>query len=197
MYKSSIFQKNISSSSLESENALKFENCDIVISNTNLTITKNGQELLRTKLTLLEKDFSTISYLGKYANGVEFRVIRPTDSSLSNLKQRFDCESAFSIASVSPSGYAIHFTLSENGQNPNIGNVVEKEKNEQVQRLVDGSIMALQANLESNFIDFSKRILSLISDTNELSEYENANEIIDVMRGNRHIYNESENRQIK
>jgi hypothetical protein len=197
MYKSSIFQKSIALSSVESENALKFENCDILISSTNLTISKNGHELLRTKLILLEEEFSTLSYLGKYPNGVEFRVIRPKESSLSNLKQRFDCESAFSIASVSPSDYAIHFTLTENGQNPNIGNLVEKGKNEQVKRLVDSSIMSLQANLESNFVDFSKRILGLISDTNELSKYENTDKIINVMKGNRHIYSESENRQIK
>ena len=40
---------------------------DIVISNTNLTITKNGQELLRTKLTFLEED-KTKSY--KWENAV-------------------------------------------------------------------------------------------------------------------------------
>tara|TARA_R110002051_G_scaffold325519_1_gene428464 strand:- start:2384 stop:2977 length:594 start_codon:yes stop_codon:yes gene_type:complete len=197
MYKASIFQKNITRNSTESEKAIGFENCVVDISNKHLRITNNGTELLNSELKLLEEDFSTISYLGKYENGIEFRVIRPTDLSLANLKNRFDCETAFSIASVDPSGYAVHFILSKSNQKPNIGNVIEKGKTEQIQRLVDGSNMALQANLQSNFIDFSKRILSLVSDTNELSEYDNADQIIEVMKGNRHIYTESENHQIK
>ncbi|MCB0749573.1 MAG: hypothetical protein KDC52_17465 [Ignavibacteriae bacterium] len=197
MFKSSIFQKNIAVSSPESEIALSFENCQIDISDRHLKISKNGNSLLNTELTFQEKDFSTITYLGKFGTGVSFRVIRPTDLSLANLKSRFQCESAFSIASVSPSGYAIHFILTSEGQNPNIGNVVEKGKKEQIQRLIDGSTMALQANLHSNFIDFTKRILGLISTTNELSEYNQADEIIAVMKGNRHIYTERENQKIK
>lgn len=197
MYKASIFQKNITRNSTESEKAIGFENCEVDISNKHLRINKNGIELLNSELKLIEEDFSTISYLGKYSNGIEFRVIRPTDSSLANLKNRFDCETAFSIASIDPSGYAVHFILTRSNQNPNIGNVVEKGKKEQVQRLIDGSIMALQANLQSNFIDFSKRLLSLVLDTNELSEYNNADQIIEAMKGNRHIYTELENQQIK
>lgn len=197
MYKASIFQKNITRHSTESEKAIGFENCEVEISKKRLRIIKNGVELLNSELKLLEEDFSTISYLGKYSNGVEFRVIRPTELSLENLKNRFDCETAFSVASVDPSGYAVHFILSKSNQNPNVGKVVEKGKKEQIQKLIDGSIMALQANLKSSFIDFSKRILSLISDTNELSEYNNADQIVEVMKGNRHIYTELENQQIK
>ncbi|WP_417238779.1 hypothetical protein [Bizionia sp.] len=197
MYKASIFQKNITRNSNESEKAIEFENCEVDISNKHLRITKNGTELLNSELKLLEEDISTISYLGKYSNGIEFRVIRPTYFSLTHLKNRFDCETAFSVASVDPSGYAIHFILSKTNQNPNIGKVVEKGKKEQIQRLIDGSIMALQTNLQSNFIDYSKRILSLVSDTIELSEYVNGNQIIEVMKGNRHIYTETENQQIK
>lgn len=197
MYKASIFQKNITRNSSESEKAIGFENCEIDISKEHLKITNNGTEILNSVLKFHEEDFSTISYLAKFNNGVDFRVIRPTDLSLANIKNRFDCETAFSVASIDPSGYAVHFILTKSNQNPNIGNVVEKGKKEQVQRLIDGSIMALQANLQNNFIDFSKRILSLVSDTNELSEYNNADQIIEVMKGNRHIYTESENQQIK
>lgn len=197
MYKASIFQKNITRNSSESEKAMSFENCDVEISNNHLRITNNGTELLKSELKLLEEDFSTISYLGKYDNGAEFRIIRPTYTSLANLKNRYNCETAFSVASVDPSSYAVHFILSKSDQNPNVGKVVEKGKKEQVQRLIDGSIMALQANLQSNFIDFSKRILSLITDTNELSNYNNSEQIVEVMKGNRHIYTELENKQIK
>lgn len=84
--------------------------------------------MLNSDLKFLEEDFSTISYLGKYKNRIEFRVIRPTDLSLANLKNRFDCEAAFSIASVDPSSYAVHFILSNSNQSPNIGNVVDKGK---------------------------------------------------------------------
>lgn len=197
MYKASIFQKNITRNSSESENAIGFDNCEVDISNNHLKISRNGTELLNSELTLIEQDFSTVSYLGKFSNGIEFRVIRPTDFSLANIKNRFDCETAFSVASVDPSGYAVHFILSKTDQNPNVGKVVEKGKKEQIQRLIDGSIMAIQANLQSNFIDYSKRILSLVSDTNELSEYDNSIKIIEVMKGNRHSYSEKENQQIK
>ena len=197
MYKTSIFQKNIARHSTESEKAIGFDNCNVDISTKHLRITNGGTELLNSDLKFLEEDFSTISYLGKYKNRIEFRVIRPTDLSLANLKNRFDCEAAFSIASVDPSSYAVHFILSNSNQSPNIGNVVDKGKKEQVQRLIDGSIRALQVNLQSNFIDFSKRILSLISDTRELMEYNNADQIVEVMKANRHIFSETENKQIK
>lgn len=187
MYKTSIFQKNIARHSTESEKAIGFDNCNVDISTKHLRITNGGTELLNSDLKFLEEDFSTISYLGKYKNRIEFRVIRPTDLSLANLKNRFDCEAAFSIASVDPSSYAVHFILSNSNQSPNIGNVVDKGKKEQVQRLIDGSIRALQVNLQSNFIDFSKRILSLISDTRELMEYNNADQIVEVMKANRHF----------
>ena len=197
MYKTSIFQKNIARQSTESEKAIGFDNCNVDISTKHLRITNGGTELLNSDLKFLEEDFSTISYLGKYKNRIEFRVIRPTDLSLANLKNRFDCEAAFSIASVDPSSYAVHFILSNSNQSPNIGNVVDKGKKEQVQRLIDGSIRALQVNLQSNFIDFSKRILSLISDTRELMEYNNADQIVEVMKANRPIFSETENKQIK
>ena len=197
MYKTSIFQKNIARHSTESEKAIGVDNCNVDISTKHLRITNGGTELLNSDLKFLEEDFSTISYLGKYKNRIEFRVIRPTDLSLANLKNRFDCEAAFSIASVDPSSYAVHFILSNSNQSPNIGNVVDKGKKEQVQRLIDGSIRALQVNLQSNFIDFSKRILSLISDTRELMEYNNADQIVEVMKANRHIFSETENKQIK
>ena len=197
MYKTSIFQKNIARHSTESEKAIGFDNCNVDISTKHLRITNGGTELLNSDLKFLEEDFSTISYLGKYKNRIEFRVIRPTDLSLANLKNRFDCEAAFSIASVDPSSYAVHFILSNSNQSPNIGNVVDKGKKEQVQRLIDGSIRALQVNLQSNFIDFSKRILSLISDTRELMEYNNADQIVEVLKANRHIFSETENKQIK
>ena len=197
MYKTSIFQKNIARHSTESEKAIGFDNCNVDISTKHLRITNGGTELLNSDLKFLEEDFSTISYLGKYKNRIEFRVIRPTDLSLANLKNRFDCEAAFSIASVDPSSYAVHFILSNSNQSPNIGNVVDKGKKEQVQRWIDGSIRALQVNLQSNFIDFSKRILSLISDTRELMEYNNADQIVEVMKANRHIFSETENKQIK
>lgn len=196
MYKSSIFQKNIVKHSDESEKALSFDNCQVQINNEQLIIKKNETELLNTTLKFLEEDFSTISFLGNYKNGIQFRVIRPTDLSLENLKSQFDCETAFSIASIDPSGYAIHFILSTPTSNPRVNRVIEKGEVEQIQKLINGSIMALQVDLQSNFIDFSKRILTLITDTTELSDYENSDVIIEVMRRNRHIYTELENKKI-
>ena len=120
MYQSSIFQTNIPSNSPESEKAISFDNCQVKISNDILLIIDNNEVLLNSSLTLFEEDFSTISFKGRYSNGIEFRIIRPTSNSLKSLKSRYDCETAFSIASLDPSGYAVHFILTNSNQKPNI-----------------------------------------------------------------------------
>ena len=196
MYTASIFQKNITSSSIESKKAIGFDNCLVEISSQRLKITNNGTVLLNSELKSLEEDTFTISLLGNYTNGVQFRIIRPTNNSLQNLKKRFDCETAFSIASIDPSGYAVHFILTNSNQKTNVGKVIAKGKNDQIQRLIEGSIMALQADLESNFVDYTKRLLQIIPDTMELSKYNNSKKILDVMKNNRQMYTESENQQI-
>lgn len=146
---------------------------------------------------MFEEDFSTVSYLGEFYNGLKFRVIRPTHSSFINIKEQFNCETAFSVASLNPDGYAVHFLLLDANQDDLEIPLIEKGKDEQIQKLIDGSFMALRHGLQDNFIDFSKRLLSLVKNTNELLRYSNSKQVVDIIKDNRDFYDESERIKIK
>jgi hypothetical protein len=145
-------------------------------------------------LTLLEEDFFKISYVGKHLNGDEFRVMRPKGFTLLNIKQQFDCEAVFCIASRSSNDYAIHFILTQKDKRINSSFLIEKgkkEKTEKIQRLIGGAITALEMNLPNNFIYFSKLIMGLICDINELSKYTNGIEIMAALEENQFDYSEN------
>lgn len=191
MFRASIFQKNILSKSDKSDFVESFQNCLVDIDESRLNIYNEETIILKSELTKIEDDVHTITYKGNYKDNEAFRVIRPKDIALENVKKQHSCISAFSIASISPSGYAIHFILTEKDDIRNI-NSVEKGYEEQIQRLIEGCILALQNELYQNFVDYSKRLLNLIKTGSELLNYQHGDGILLVMKNNDEQYTSDE-----
>lgn len=195
MLRASIFQKNIIQNSEKSEKALSFNNCLVDISDTNLNILSDNKIILSSKLKKIESDFNTTSYLGYFSDGSEFRIIRPNDAPLENLREEFNCISAFSIASINPDGYAIHFILTEKDDIRN-NESIAKGSEEQIQRLLDGCLLALNNEMHQSFIDLSKRILELIDNGNTLLSYNFGPETLEIIKNNLEYYTLVERQKI-
>ena len=195
MLRASIFQKNILSKSDKSEFAESFQNCLVEIDENNITIYDDEKIILKSQLSKFEDEFHTTSYKGKFNDNEPFRIIRPKDFALENVKAEHKCISAFSIASINPDGFAIHFILTEKNDIRN-NNSIEKGNEEQIQRLIEGCILALQNELYQNFVDYSKRILNLINEGSDLLKYQNGDGILQVMRNNDELYTIGEKAKI-
>ena len=195
MLRASIFQKNILSKSDKSELAESFQNCLVEIDEENITIYQDENIILKSQLSKFEDEFHTTSYKGKFNNNEPFRIIRPKEIALANVKSQHNCVSAFSIGSLNPDGYAIHFILTEKNDIRNT-NTIEKGTDEQIQRLIEGCILALQNELYENFVEYSKRLLNLIKSGSELLNYQNGDGILQVMRNNDVLYTFDEKTKI-
>ncbi len=191
MLRASIFQKNILSKSDKSEFAERFQNCLVEIDDESITVYENDKIILKSQLSKFEDEFHTTSYKGKFNDNEPFRIIRPKDFALENVKAEHKCISAFSIASINPDGFAIHFILTEKNDIRN-NNSIEKGNEEQIQRLIKGCILALQNELYQNFVDYSKRLLNLIKTGSELLNYQYGDGILQVMKNNDELYTFSE-----
>lgn len=191
MLRASIFQKNILSKSDKSEFAERFQNCLVEIDDESITVYENEKIILKSQLSKFEDEFHTTSYKGKFNDDEPFRIIRPKDFALENVKAEQKCISAFSIASINPDGFAIHFILTDKNDIRNT-NSIEKGNEEQIQRLIEGCILALQNELYQNFVDYSKRLLNLIKTGSELLNYQYGDGILQVMKNNEELYTFSE-----
>ncbi len=191
MLRASIFQKNILSKSDKSEFAERFQNCLVEIDDESITVYENDKIILKSQLSKFEDEFHTTSYKGKFNDNEPFRIIRPKDFALENVKAEHKCISAYSIASINPDGFAIHFILTEKNDIRN-NNSIEKGNEEQIQRLIEGCILALQNELYQNFVDYSKRLLNLIKTGSELLNYQYGDGILQVMKNNDELYTFSE-----
>lgn len=191
MLRASIFQKNILKNNDYSEFVLNIENSLVDINNNSLKIYNEEKLILNSSLLQKEVDFHTTTFHGQFQDGTLFRVIRPNDIPLENIKSEYNCVSAFSMASIEPDGYAIHFILTDKNDIRN-NSVVEKGNEEQIQRLLEGCILALQNKLYSNFVDYSKRILGIINNVNELHTYEYGTQILLLMTENIDLYSHNE-----
>lgn len=195
MLRASIFQKNILSTSDKSEFAEGFQNCLVEIDDKNIVVYENEKIILKSQLFKFEDEFHTTTYKGRFEDNEPFRIIRPKDFALENIKKEHNCISAFSIASINPDGFAIHFILTNKDDIRNTKSI-DKGNNEQIERLIEGCILALQNELYQNFVDYSKRILTIINKGSDLIQYKNGGEILRIMRNNDELYTFIENSKI-
>ncbi|MFZ3575825.1 hypothetical protein [Tenacibaculum finnmarkense] len=187
MLRASIFQKNILSKSDKSKFVQSFENCLVEIDEENIIVYDSEKIILKSQLLKFEDEFQTTSYKGKFNDNEVFRIIRPKEFALSNIKAKHNCISVFSIASINPDGFAIHFILTEKNDIRNT-NSIDKGKEEQIQKIIEGCILALQNELYQNFIDYSKRLLNLIETASELLNYQHGDRILQIMKNNDDLY---------
>lgn len=191
MLRASIFQKNILNSNKFSDFVQSFESNLVHIDSSSLKVYNDEQLLFQSSLTQKDADFHTTTFHGQFEDGTRFRIIRPNEVPLINIKNQYNCVSAFSMASIEQDGYAIHFILTEKNDIRN-NSVVEKGKDEQIGRLLEGCILALQSEMYDRVIDFSKRILNIIDNANMLHNYQYGSQILTIMEENLNLFSESE-----
>lgn len=194
MLKAIIFQKNIS------ENAdneavsivLSIEGSLVEITDETFKIKDENGLVEQVKISLFEKDFSTISYLGKFNNDISFRLIKPHGQSLESVIKSQNAIGAFSIGSLSPDGFGIHFILVDPSENRN-SNTENLSNRNQLQNFIEVSIISFEWGLEDKFIEFTKRMLEIIKNNPEiLMEFNRVDEIIEILMDNKHFFTNSE-----
>jgi hypothetical protein len=188
-----IFQTNVINHSNELSRVKEFEGQLLKLDPNQLIVSFHNGKSATYRLEFLEEDFLSKTYLGKFDNDVKFRLIYPSDFTLNNLKTKYNCVSAFSIGSLNPDGYAIHFLLFESIVDCKL-EIVEKDIAEQIEMLILVALMELKAGQHQFFLEYSKRILGLINDSSELLDLEKGEELLGIMRQNVNLYN-SENKK--
>jgi hypothetical protein len=111
--KAKIFQRNIMNNSEQVSYNLvnSFDEAEIELNNQTIKIkTKKGETYLY-QLTYSERDTFTETYLGEFDNGYKFRLTKPIGVALEMTKLQSSATDAFSLGSISPTGWAIHFYL--------------------------------------------------------------------------------------
>lgn len=88
------------------ERIAKYDNAECTISDNYLKLSRDN-DIFETKLEVFEEDSLTKTWLGKYEDGTDFRVVRPnTLYRENNLGDEY-----ITIASTYHNGYAVHFLL--------------------------------------------------------------------------------------
>lgn len=193
-YRANLFQKNVASQ-IEADSleiAMKFHHALVEIGSNSLIIeTKNGHRH-NYLISYLEEDFSTSTHIGKFENGKEFRLIQPTGFALEMAKSTHNSIGAFSLGSRNPNGWAVHFFLTEK-RDIRQTNVSEKGSTEQIQKLIQGSMMSIQFGMPEKFVEFSKRLLPMIENNpSQLHNFEDCEDFIHIMKNNLQVYNSHE-----
>lgn len=195
MLKAKIYKTNILDHSKSVERVKQIDNQLISLSNSSVNIRYNNGAVKKYDLRFSEKDFSTSTYIGKFKNGNSFRLIKPNKFALNNLKKRFKCISAFTIASLSPDGYAIHFVLTKTDNNDDIP-IISRSNIEQKQRLVQGAFIANQNGLMPNFLEYTKRLLNLIQNSSEFEQMDKGLHVLKMIRRNINLYSYEEKKKV-
>ena len=187
--KAFIFQKHIINKSETSDFIESFNGCYVEINDKKFSVFNGEIKLFETVLNFRETDLSTTTYIGNYNENV-LRFIRPNYDVLINITKKYDCESAFSISSDQLENFAIHFILTES-ENNNF-QTIEKNRDDLMQKLIDGCFFAIENKLFKDFHQLSKRLLSLIKDYNSLDKYRNGPELLKIIIQNFNLYSKDE-----
>lgn len=197
-YRANLYQKNIASQ-IETDSleiAISFQHSLVSIGKNFFKVkTLNGKEY-SFPIKFSKTDSFTTTNIGKFQNKKDFRLVQPIGVALLMTKSENNALGAFTLSSLNPNGWAVHFFLTEKDDIRQT-NVLEKGKNEQIKRLISGSLMAMQVNLHQNFLEYTKRLLFLIDHTDEIINLENGQEILKIMRQNLNMYNSEEKHKIK
>lgn len=193
-HRANLFQKNIASQiEIDSlEIALSLHHSLVSITENLLSIRTVSGEQYNFQIRFIEKDFSTTTHIGKFQNGRKFRLIQPKDLSLKMVKSTHNALGAFTLGTVNPNGWAVHFILTDKDDIRQT-NVSEKGSTEQIQKLIQGAMMGIQFGLPQKFIEFSKRLLPMIeNDPSQLNNFNGSEDFIQNMKNNLESYNNTE-----
>ena len=199
MLRANIFQQNISANS-QSEIVnmiLNFNHALVEITPNQISIKKDNGGEQKFAIEFFEKDMHTTTHTGKFDNGVPFRLIQPHGMALESVKSKHNSKGAFSLGSLNPDGFAIHFILTE----PNdirSNDMTSKGNNEQIQKLIEGAFMSLQFGLHQKFVEVTKRLIPLIGNNpSGIKRFNDGDKLAQIMRDNLDVYDSNEQKIIK
>jgi hypothetical protein len=197
MYRANLLSKNIAKQiELDSiEITSGFHHSLVELTNDLIVIETLDGKKYNYPIKFSEKDFFTTTHLGKFHNGNEFRLIQPTGIAAERANSALNSKGGFTLGSRDPSGWAISFYLTDKDDMRNT-NVNASGSREQIEKLVQGSMMSLRFDMPEKFIEFSKRLLEMIEDNptelSEIEDIEDLEEFIDIMKTNLDVYTSEE-----
>lgn len=198
-YRANLFQKNVASN-IEAQTlafALSIHHALVSITSDTLIIEPKVGNKQAIKLNFKEKDFSTSTYVGRFENGLDFRLVQPTGFALDMAKEKYNAINAFTIASINPNGWALNFFLTKKDDLRQTS-VEEKGSQEQIQRLIQGAMMSIQVGMQDKFIEITKRLLLMIeSNPSQLNSFEDCEDYIYILKNNIEVFDSSERSIIK
>lgn len=111
--KATIFQRNIMNNAEQVSYNLvnSFDEAEIELNSQTIKIKAKNGETFQYKLAFSERDTFTETYLGQFENGSKFRLTKPIGVALEMTKLKSSAIDAFSLGSISPTGWAIHFYI--------------------------------------------------------------------------------------
>lgn len=101
-----IFKHICLSSSNSYKRVLEFDNAIANVTPTSICIEKEGKILLSSKLELYETDIMTVTYIGQFENGEQFRFLTASDTN-----PFFSSEPIMTIGGMGMKSWAVHFNL--------------------------------------------------------------------------------------
>lgn len=179
-----IFQQNIVRSSEYSEfirglNGSSVEKYPSAIDFLNT----NGDLIFTSEIDFLEDDPFTQTYIGHFIDGTKFRFIQPKEESLSNLKSQYECEGAFTIASIDPQGFAIHFLMVKQIGTPK--QIESLGAKAQIYKLVEASILAFTWGIPDKLNEVLTKLIQLdpnLEITQTHPKFNQFSEILDKLK---------------
>jgi hypothetical protein len=193
-YRANIFQKNIASEiELDSlDSVISIHHSIVSITKNLLSIKTNRGEEYSFPIKFYEKDSFTTTHIGIFKNGYKFRLIQPKDLSLEMAKSTHNALGAFTLGTVNPNGWAVHFILTDI-DDIRQNHIYETGSAEQIQKLIQGAMLGIQFGLPNKFIEFSKRLLPMIENNPfQLNNFDGSEDFIQIMKNNIEAYNNTE-----
>lgn len=83
-----------------------FDNATISLTDSHIEISKDDNIILSSLLEKYQEDFMSVTLKGRFSDNTDFRIVKAGGIALELIK-----ENKFTIASMSGSGYAIHFRI--------------------------------------------------------------------------------------
>jgi len=193
-YRANLFQKNVASptESDSLEIAISFHHSLVRINEKNFEVRTLNGENFNFPIRFSEKDSFTTTNIGKFENGNDFRLIQPIGLSLDLAKSKNNAMGGFTLGSLNPNGWAVHFFLTHKDDIRQT-NALTKGSDEQIQKLIQGSLMSIKFGVPNKFIEFSKRLLPMIANNpSQLYDFKESEEFIQIMKRNLEVYDLNE-----
>ena len=135
----------------------RFDGANIELSETSMIIHGDSTSLTF-PLDRHEEDIMSITYISRLPNNTPFRIVLGRSNGFGESNEPIN----LSLASLNPDGWSVTFLVSERIK-LNL-DIVVVQPISQLERLIQGSIMALNYGLVAQFVELSKRTIDFATE---------------------------------